>query len=188
MLSDPRAPIIHGTTILAVKRDALVAVAGDGQVTLQDKILKASARKVRRIPGKNVVAGFAGATADALTLFDLFEGKLQEFGDNLTRASVEVARTWRTDKMLRHLQAMMIVADAERMFLLSGNGDVIEPDEGILSVGSGSVAAQASARALLRHTAMDAETVARTALGIAAEIDVYTNDRIVVEVLGGKSS
>jgi ATP-dependent HslUV protease subunit HslV len=177
----------HGTTVLAVRRDGRVAVIADGQVTLKNTIVKATARKVRRLHDGKVVAGFAGSTADALTLFELFEGKLREYGGVLTRAAVEVAKSWRTDKFLRSLQALMIVADAQAIYLLSGSGDVIEPDEGVIAVGSGSVAATAAARALLRHTDKDAPTIAREAIAIAAELDIYTNDRFVLEVLGDEA-
>lgn len=173
----------HGTTILAVRRNGSVAVAGDGQVTLGNAIIKHQARKVRRIYEDRIVVGFAGATADALTLFDKLEAKLQRYNGNLTRAAVEMAREWRTDKYLRHLEAIMIAVDAANMFLISGNGDVIEPDEGVLGIGSGGVAAQAAATALLRHSDLDARGVLQAAMQIAAALCIYTNDHITIEEL-----
>ena len=174
---------VRSTTVLCVQRGAHLAMAGDGQVTHNDTILKGKAHKVRRLLDGKVLAGFAGATADALTLFELFEGKLKDYSANLTRAAVELAKEWRTDRRLRNLNALMLVADGKQILLLTGNGDVIEPDGGVISVGSGAPVATGAARALLRHTELDAETIAREAMQLAAELDVYTNDQIVVEVL-----
>ena len=174
---------MHATTILAVRRDQAVVVAGDGQVTLESSVVKRHARKVRRIYNDQIVVGFAGATADALNLAERLEQKLERYNGNLTRAAVELARDWRSDKFLRRLEAMMIAVDAQQMLLVSGNGDVIEPDEGIMAIGSGAVAARAAAQALMGHTELDAETIARRALKIASEICIYTNDSIVVETL-----
>ena len=171
------------TTVCCVRRDGAVAMGSDGQVTLGDTVMKGGARKVRRMHDDTVLAGFAGSSADGLALFTRFEGKLESFGGNLRRAAVELAKDWRTDKSLRHLEALLIVADLEASILLSGTGDVIEPDDGVLVIGSGGTIALATARTLLRHTDMDAATVAREALKTAAEIDVYTNDSIHVEVL-----
>ncbi|MFK4765576.1 ATP-dependent protease subunit HslV [Desulfobaculum sp. SPO524] len=173
---------IRGTTILAVLDENGVAIAGDGQVTFgQNVALKHGARKVRRLYKDKVIAGFAGSTADAFTLFERFEAKLEEFGGNLVRASVELAKEWRMDKYLRKLEAMMIVADAENVLILTGTGDVIEPDDGVVAIGSGGPYALSAARAMKRNTDLPAETIAEKALGIAAEICVYTNDHIIVE-------
>jgi ATP-dependent HslUV protease subunit HslV len=171
------------TTVCCVRRGDDVALGGDGQVTLQNTVLKAGARKVRRMHHDRVLAGFAGSSADGLALFTRFEGKLEEFGGNLRRAAVELARDWRTDRKLRHLEALLIVADREVSILLSGNGDVIEPDDGILAVGSGGPVALAAARTLLKHTELPANEVVREALRIAASIDIYTNEEISIEVL-----
>ena len=173
--------MIRSTTILCVQRGDTIAMAGDGQVTQNETIIKHGARKVRALANGRVIAGFAGATADALTLFELFETKLESYSGKLTRAAVELAKEWRTDRRLRNLNALMIVADGSQMLLLTGNGDVVEPDGGVLSVGSGSSVALGAARALLDHTELDAEAVARAAMKLAAELDVYTNDRLVVE-------
>ena len=170
------------TTILGVQRGDAIALAGDGQVTHDTTILKMGARKVRRLYEGRVIAGFAGATADALALFELFEAKLKDYGGNLQRAAVELAKEWRTDRRLRNLNALMVVADEHRMLLLTGNGDVIEPDDGVLAVGSGAPVATGAARALLKHTELDAETIAREAMLLAARIDVYTNDQLVLEI------
>lgn len=175
--------MIRSTTILSVQRGGTIAMAGDGQVTQNETIIKAGARKVRSLYDGRVIAGFAGATADAFTLFELFETKLESYSGNLTRAAVELAKEWRTDRRLRNLNALMIVSDGAKMLLLSGTGDVVEPDGGVLSVGSGSSVALGAARALLEHTELDAETVARSAMKLAAELDVYTNQQLVVEVL-----
>ena len=173
---------IRSTTILAVRRDGKLAIAGDGQVTLDKTIVKHGARKVRKIAGGKVLAGFAGSAADGISLLEKFEKKYAEYKD-LTRASVELAKDWRQDRALRRLEALLIVGTPENLFVLSGTGDVIEPDEGIAAIGSGGPYAQAAASALLRNTAMTAEEIARAALGIAGEICIYTNDDIVVETL-----
>jgi ATP-dependent HslUV protease, peptidase subunit HslV len=171
----------RGTTIVAVSRDGRVAMAGDGQVTVGSTVLKHNARKIRRLYNDRVLAGFAGATADAFTLFEKFEGKLNEFRGNLRRASVELAKDWRTDRVLRRLEALMIVTDGRELMLLSGSGDVIEPDDGTVGVGSGGAYALAAARALLRHSELPAAEIAREALRIASGICIYTNDTVVVE-------
>ena len=175
---------IHGTTILAVRQNGKLAVAGDGQVTLNDTVLKHHAVKVRKIYNNKIIVGFAGATADALNLFDRFESKLERYNGNLTRAAVELAKDWRTDKYLRRLEALMIAADSERMFLISGNGDVIEPDEDIIGIGSGSVQARAAATALMKFTDLDAPRIVAEAMKIAASICIYTNEAITLEELG----
>jgi len=174
---------LHGTTILAVRRDGRAAVAGDGQVTLGATVVKHGARKIRRLHNGQVLAGFAGSTADAMALFTKFEAKIEEFRGNLERAAVELARDWRTDRALRRLEAFLVVADREASFLLSGSGDVISPDDGLVAVGSGGPFALAAARALLRHTSLDAPTLAMEAMRIASGICIYTNDSIVVESL-----
>ena len=172
---------IRGTTILAVSRGGSVAMAGDGQVTMGNTILKATARKIRRLHEDKVLAGFAGATADAFTLFEKFEGKLSEFRGNLRRAAVELAKEWRTDRVLRRLEAMMVVTDGRDLMLLSGSGDVVEPDDGVIGVGSGGPYALAAARAMLLHTDRTAPEIARESLRIASGICIYTNDEVVVE-------
>ncbi|NCC23669.1 MAG: ATP-dependent protease subunit HslV [Deltaproteobacteria bacterium] len=175
---------LRGTTILAVKTEAGVAMAGDGQVTLgQSVVMKHRAKKVRRLHKDRILAGFAGATADAFTLFERFEAKLEEFRGNLVRASVEMAKTWRMDKYLRRLEALLLVADADTILILSGTGDVIEPDDGVGAIGSGGAYALASARALLRHTGLSNEEIVRSSMAIAAEICVFTNENLTVEVL-----
>lgn len=174
---------IRATTVLAIRRGGRVALAGDGQVTLQSTVIKTGARKVRRLADGQVLAGFAGGAADAFTLFTRFEEKLEEFNGRLERAAVELVREWRTDRALRRLEALLLVADREHILLLSGNGDLIEPDGGAVAVGSGSACALAAARALLEHTEMSAPEVAREALVIAAAIDIYTNAEIVCEEL-----
>lgn len=174
---------LHATTIVAVLKDGKVAMAGDGQVSTGQTILKGTARKVRRIYQDKVLAGFAGATADAFTLLELFEAKLQAFSGNLMRSAVELAKDWRTDRMLRRLEAMMIVTNGDELLLLTGNGDVIDSDEGVVAIGSGGNYALAAARAMLRNTQMDSEEIAREAMKIAAEICVYTNDNIIVETI-----
>ncbi len=171
----------RGTTIVAVSRGGRVAMAGDGQVTLGATVLKHTARKIRRLHEDRVLAGFAGATADAFTLFERFEGKLGEFRGNMRRAAVELAKEWRTDRVLRRLDALMVVSDGKDLMLLSGGGDVVEPDDGVIGVGSGGAFAQAAARALLRHTSMSAAEIAREALMIAAGICIYTNENATVE-------
>ncbi len=174
----------HATTILAVKKNGQVAMAGDGQVTLgQSMVMKHTAHKVRRLHEGRVLAGFAGATADAFTLFELFEAKLKEMRGNLLRAAVEMTKEWRKDKYLRKLEAMLLLADSEHLLLVSGTGDVIEPDDDVAVIGSGGPYALAAARALLRHSGLDAAAVAREAMAIAAEICVYTNDRLTLETL-----
>lgn len=171
----------HGTTILAVRHKDKVVVAGDGQVTLGNIVTKHKARKVRRIYNDKIIVGFAGATADALTLSEKLEQKLERYNGNLTRACVELAREWRTDKYLRRLEAMMIAADKQNTYLLSGNGDVIEPDEGVISIGSGSTAAQSAAVALLENTDFESSVIVEKAMKIAADLCIYTNHYITVE-------
>lgn len=176
--------MFHGTTVVAVRRDGHVALAGDGQVTFgNNTIMKQGARKVRGLHGGKVLAGFAGSVADAMTLFEKFETKLEEYHGNLQRAAVELAKEWRLDRMLRRLEALLIVADTERVLIISGSGEVIEPDDEVAAIGSGGPYALAAARALLRHTALSARQVAEEALRIAAGICVYTNDQITVEEL-----
>jgi ATP-dependent HslUV protease subunit HslV len=172
---------MRSTTILLVRRDGRVALAGDGQVTLGDTVMKSGARKVRRLYNEKILAGFAGASADAFSLLARFEGKLEQFHGNLERAAVELSKEWRTDKILRHLEALLIVADEKSSFLLSGNGDVIAPDGGALAIGSGGPYALAAARALLEHTELGAREIAERALRIAGEICIYTNQNIVIE-------
>src|SRR5690242_7755915 len=171
---------MHATTILAVRQGGTVAMAGDGQVTVGDMVMKHHARKIRRLLGGRVLAGFAGSTADALTLFDKFEAMLERYQGNLRRAAVELTKEWRTDKYLRRLEAMLLVADREQLLVLSGDGDVIEPDDGVAAIGSGGSYAQAAARALVRHTELPAAEVARSAMEIAAAMCIYTNDRILL--------
>ena len=177
---------IRSTTILAIRHRGEVVVAGDGQVSLGATVIKHQARKVRRLYHDQVITGFAGATADAFTLYDRLEQKLEQYNGNLMRSAVELAKDWRTDKMLRRLEAMLIAVDARYSLLLSGTGDVIEADDGILAIGSGGPYAQAAARALIDHSALDAAAIARTALEIAGSICVYTNTNIVVEKLEAK--
>jgi ATP-dependent HslUV protease subunit HslV len=171
----------HGTTILAVRHNGKAAVAGDGQVTLNNNIVKHHAKKVRKIYNNKIIVGFAGATADAMNLSERLEQKLERYNGSLTRAAVELARDWRTDKYLRRLEAMMIAVDDDRMYLISGSGDVIEPDAGITGIGSGGVAAQAAAIALTRHTDLDARRIVEEAMKITASICIYTNDMITIE-------
>ena len=171
----------HGTTILAVRHKGKVALAGDGQVTLNNTVVKHRAKKVRRIYNDRILVGFAGATADALNLSERLEAKLERYNGNLTRAAVELAKDWRTDKYLRRLEALMIAVDDNNIFLVSGNGDVIEPDEGVVGIGSGGVAAQAAATALLRHADVNAAEIAAAAMEIAASLCVYTNDTVTIE-------
>ncbi|MFO1265520.1 MAG: ATP-dependent protease subunit HslV [Steroidobacteraceae bacterium] len=170
----------HGTTILGVRRNGITALGGDGQVTLGTTVMKSNARKVRRLYGDKVLAGFAGGTADAFTLFERFEGKLEKYG-NLTRAAIEIAKDWRSDRYLRRLEALLLVADADKLFVISGNGDVIEPEHDLVAIGSGGPYAQAAARALLENTALDARAIAERALQIAADICIYTNRNLVIE-------
>ena len=172
---------LHGTTILAVRRGKHVAVAGDGQVTMKDTIMKHHAKKVRKIYNDKIIVGFAGATAEALNLYERFEGKLEQFNGNLTRSAVELAKDWRTDKYLRRLEAILVAVDSDHLFLISGNGDVIEPDEGVLGIGSGGAYAQAAATALIRYTDLDAKTIADAAMKIAAGLCIYTNEDITIE-------
>jgi len=174
---------IRSTTVVAVRRDGHVVIGGDGQVTVGTTVAKASARKVRRMYDGRILAGFAGSAADGVALFEKFEGKLKEYGGNLARAAVELAKDWRTDRVLRRLEAMMIVADKERTFLVSGTGDVIEPDGGVIAIGSGGPYALAAARALLEHTSLSAREIAEAALGIAADICIYTNHHTTFEEL-----
>jgi len=174
---------MHGTTILCVRRDNKVVLAGDGQVTLGDSIIKQTAKKIRRLANDKVIAGFAGSTADALSLFERFDSKLQEHHGNLQRASVELAKDWRRDRALRHLEALLIVADGKSTFMLSGNGDVIEPDDGICAIGSGGSFALAAARALARHTKLSAREIAQEAMRIASDICIFTNAQFTVEEL-----
>jgi ATP-dependent HslUV protease subunit HslV len=173
---------LHGTTILSVRRNGVVAVGGDGQVSLGNTVMKSNARKVRRLYDGKVLAGFAGGTADAFTLFERFEAKLQQYG-NLTRAAIELAKDWRTDRSLRRLEALLCVADAKNSFIVSGNGDVIEPEDDIMAIGSGGAYAQAAARALAQNTELDARAIVEKALEIAADICIYTNRNITIEEL-----
>ena len=180
-MSEP--PVFHGTTIVSVRHRQRVAMAGDGQVTLNNVVMKQGARKIRRLYKDTIVAGFAGSAADAFALFTRFEAKLDEFHGNFERAAVELVKDWRTDRALRRLEALLIAADAQRTFLLSGTGDLIEPDDGAIAIGSGGPAALAAARALVSHSGLSAGEIAREALRIAAGIDIYTNENIVVEEL-----
>ncbi|GBC95777.1 MAG: ATP-dependent protease subunit HslV [Armatimonadota bacterium] len=173
----------HHTTVVAVRRDGQVAIAADGQVTYSDTILKHTARKIRRMYHDRVLAGFAGAVADAQALADRFEAKLEAANGNLRRAAVEFAKEWRTDRVLRHLEAMMIVADREDLLLVSGDGNVIEPDDNVLAIGSGGAYAAAAARALMRHTPLTAKEIALEAMRIAAELCIYTNDKVYCECI-----
>ncbi|HJP37607.1 MAG: ATP-dependent protease subunit HslV [Gammaproteobacteria bacterium] len=172
----------RGTTIVSVRRNGVVAIAGDGQVSMGSTIMKGNARKVRILAEGRVIAGFAGGTADAFTLFELFEAKLEQYG-NLARAAIELAKDWRTDRRLRRLEALLLVADKETSLIVSGNGDVIEPEDDLMAIGSGGSFAQAAARALLENSDLDAETIVRKALEIAASICVYTNNNTVLETL-----
>lgn len=174
---------IRSTTILALRHQGKVVLAGDGQVTLNNTVVKNTAHKVRRMADGKVIAGFAGSAADGMTLFDRFEAKLKEYGGNLMRAAVELAKDWRTDKILRRLEALMIVADRERIFLLSGTGDVIEPDGGVVGIGSGGAYAMSAARALMRHSTMPTREIAECSMAIAAEICIYTNENVIIEEL-----
>lgn len=176
-------PRVHSTTILSVRRNNRVAVAGDGQVTFDKTIMKSSARKVRRLYNEKIIAGFAGSTADAFTLFTRFEAKLEQYHGQLQRSAVELGKEWRTDKYLRHLEALLIVADENTSLILSGGGDVIEPDDGVVAIGSGGPYAIAAARALLRHTELSAREIVLEAMKIASEICIYTNSELVIEEL-----
>lgn len=175
--------MIKSTTILCVRRNGKVAIGGDGQVTLGNTVLKHNAKKIRKTYNDKVLTGFAGATADALTLFEKFEGKLESYRGNITRASVELAKDWRTDKILRRLEALLIVADLEHTFIISGTGDVIEPEDGVASIGSGGPYAQAAARALTGNTEFSARDIVEKAMKIAADICIYTNENTVIEEL-----
>ena len=181
--SENKTMKLHGTTILAVRHKGKVAVAGDGQVTLNNIVIKHKAKKVRRIYNDKIIVGFAGATADALNLSERLEKKLERYNGNLMRSAVELARDWRTDKFLRRLEAIMIAVDEKNMFVISGNGDVIEPDEGVMGIGSGGAGAQAAATALMRHSDMDAADIVKEAMKIAGSICVFTNDAITIEEL-----
>jgi ATP-dependent HslUV protease subunit HslV len=176
-------PPIHGTTVLCVRRDSKVVMASDGQVTMGQQVMKHTARKIRRLFSDKVLAGFAGSTADALSLFERFESKLQEHHGNLAKASVELAKEWRKDRALRHLEALLVVADAKGTFLLSGNGDVIEPDDGICAIGSGGSYAIAAARALIKNSKLSAKEIVQESMRIASEICIYTNSNFTVEEL-----
>lgn len=179
---------IRGTTILSVRRGNQVVIGGDGQVTMsQSIIMKGNARKVRRLYNNKVIAGFAGGTADAFTLFELFEGKLEKHSGNLTRAAVELAKDWRTDKILRRLEALIVVADSQSSLIITGMGDVIEPEEGIMAIGSGGAYAQAAARALIQNTDLSAREIVEKGLGIAADICVFTNRNFVIEELSASN-
>ena len=177
------APEIRSTTILAVRHRGAVVMAGDGQVTLGQSVMKRSARKVRRLHGGRVLAGFAGASADAFTLFDKFEAKLEQHNGNLTRAAVELAKEWRTDRVLRRLEALLVAASREALLVISGSGDIIEPDEPVTAIGSGGTYALAAARALMAHSELGARAIAEEAMKIAASLCIYTNEQIVVEEL-----
>jgi ATP-dependent HslUV protease subunit HslV len=174
---------MRSTTILLVRKGGRVALAGDGQVTLGETVMKSGARKVRRLYNDKILAGFAGATADAFSLLTRFEGKLEQYQGNLERAAIELSKEWRTDKILRHLEALLVVTDEKTSFLLSGNGDVIAPDDGVLAIGSGGSYALAAARALIDHTEMSARDIALEAMRIAGEICIYTNTNVIVEEL-----
>ena len=180
--SEGKMEQFRGTTIVSVRRDNKVAIAGDGQVSLGNTVMKGNAKKVRTLASGKVIAGFAGGTADAFTLFELFESKIEQYG-NLTRAAIELAKEWRTDRRLRRLEALLCVSDQESSFIISGNGDVIEPENNIMAIGSGGSFAQASALALMKNTKLDAKTIAKESLNIASEICVYTNNNIIIEEL-----
>jgi len=182
-MEHPDSNAWHGTTILCVRKDRQVVIAGDGQVTMGQTVVKSNAKKLRRLGGGAVIAGFAGATADAITLFERLEGKLEQYAGQLSRACVELAKDWRTDRYLRRLEAMMAVADKSVSLILSGTGDVLEPEDGIIGIGSGGGYALAAARALICIEGIDAEEVARRAMAIAAGICIYTNDKITLEKL-----
>jgi len=175
--------MFHATTILCVRRDGKVAIGGDGQVTMGNTVFKQNAKKIRTIYNEKVIAGFAGATADAFTLFEKFEGKLEAYRGNITRAAVELAKDWRTDKILRRLEALLIIADREHTFIISGTGDVIEPEEGIAAIGSGGAYAQAAAKALFENTQLSAREIVEKSMKIAGNICIYTNENISIEEL-----
>ena len=174
---------MHSTTIICVRRNGKVALAGDGQVTLGDTIIKHGAKKIRRLYNEKIIAGFAGSSADSFALFSRFEQKLEQYHGNLSRAGVELAKDWRTDRALRHLEAVMIVADDKNTFLIAGNGDLIEPDDGLIAIGSGGAYALAAARAMAKHTALSAREIAEEAMRIAGKICIYTNESVTVEEL-----
>ena len=176
-------PQMHSTTIICVRKDGKVALAGDGQVTLGDTVIKHGAKKIRRLYNNKILSGFAGSSADSFALFSRFESKLEQFHGNLSRAAVELAKDWRTDRSLRHLEAVMVVADDKNSFLIAGNGDLIEPDDGLIAIGSGGPYALAAARALLKYTTLSAREIAEEAMQIAAKICIYTNDSVSVEEL-----
>jgi ATP-dependent HslUV protease, peptidase subunit HslV len=182
-MSHPQSPTIHGTTVLSVRRNGKVVIAADGQVTFGQTVLKPNAKKVRRLGTGNVIAGFAGATADAFALFERLEGKLEKHPGQLTRACVELAKDWRTDRFLRRLEAMMAVADKDVSLVLTGTGDVVEPQDQLIGIGSGGPFALAAARAMIAETQLEAEAIARKALKIAADLCIYTNDQITLETL-----
>ena len=175
--------LIRSTTVLCVRRDGKVVMAGDGQVTLGESVIKHSAKKIRRLYQDKILAGFAGSTADAFSLFSRFEAKLEQYHGNVGRSAVELAKDWRTDKYLRHLQALLLVSDKEQTFMLSGQGDVIEPDTGIAAIGSGGAYAQSAAQALAEHTQLSARQIAEEAMKIASKICIYTNDKVTIEEL-----
>ena len=175
--------LIRSTTVLSVRRDGHMVLAGDGQVTLGESVIKHTAKKIRRLYNEKILAGFAGSTADAFTLFSRFESKLEQYHGNLGRAAVELAKDWRTDKFLRHLEALLLVCDKEQTYLLSGQGDVIEPDTGIAAIGSGGPYAQAAAQALAQHTQLAARQIAEEAMKIAGKMCIYTNDAVTIEEL-----
>ncbi len=175
--------LIRSTTVLSVRRGGSVVLAGDGQVTLGEAVIKHSAKKIRRLYNDKILAGFAGSTADAFTLFSRFEAKLEQYHGNISRAAVELAKDWRTDKYLRHLEALLLVCDKEQTFLLSGQGDVIEPDSGVAAIGSGGPFAQAAAQALMSHTQLTARQIAEESMKIAGKMCIYTNDAIAIEEL-----
>jgi len=179
----PQTRLIRSTTVLCVRRDGKVVMAGDGQVTLGDNVIKHSARKIRRLYQDKILAGFAGSTADAFSLFARFESKLEQYHGNLGRAAVELAKDWRTDKMLRQLEALLLVADQNQTFLISGQGDVIEPDSGIAAIGSGGAFATSAATALYDHTQLSARQIAEEAMKIAGKVCIYTNDKVTIEEL-----
>jgi ATP-dependent HslUV protease subunit HslV len=176
-------PQMHSTTIICVRRNDKVALAGDGQVTLGDTVIKHGAKKIRRLYNNKILSGFAGSSADSFALFSRFEAKLEQFHGNLSRAAVELAKDWRTDRALRHLEAVMVVADDKNSFLIAGNGDLIEPDDGLIAIGSGGAYAMAAARALMKYTNLGAKEIAEEAMRIAAKICIYTNDSVSVEEL-----
>src|SRR5262249_45825489 len=183
MESTSMAPKTHSTTVICVRRDGKVVMAADGQVTLGNEVIKSSARKLRRLYNDKIVAGFAGSTADAFALFARFETKLEQFNGNLARSVVELAKEWRTDRVLRHLEALLLVADAKSTYLVSGNGDVIEPDEGVAAIGSGGPFALSAATALIRNTKLSAKRIAEESMDIAGKTCIYTNDKVTYEEL-----